>query len=187
MARSKDLAKRERLLDEAATVLARKGIVETSLRSLAEEMGTTARMLIYYFGSKDQLILDVLEREQGSATPNATARSLAELREVILTEWDDMVSGSRARGARILVQVFGSACAPDSDFAEYTRTTMSTLVTSFQHTLMRLGIPESEAHIRAEILIEAIQGFIIRLCTTDDPAALRRSYKALADYVTRPG
>ncbi|MDN5745286.1 MAG: TetR/AcrR family transcriptional regulator [Nocardioidaceae bacterium] len=186
MARSKDLARREALLDEAASVLARKGMLDTSLRALAEEMGTTARMLIYYFGSKDQMILAVLDRERHSETQHAPARSLVELRDVILADWDDMVDGSRARGVRILVQVYGSACAPESDFSEYTNLTMSSLISNLEETLTRLEIPSEEAKVRAEILVGAIQGFIIRLCTTEDSAVLRRSYASLADFVTRP-
>jgi hypothetical protein len=37
-------------------VLARTGLVDTSLRSLAAEMGTSARMLVYYFGSDEFLL-----------------------------------------------------------------------------------------------------------------------------------
>ena len=42
-----DEQKREQLLDQAAAVLARRGVVDTSLRSLAAELGTSARMLVY--------------------------------------------------------------------------------------------------------------------------------------------
>ena len=42
-----DEQKREQLLDQAAAVLARRGVVDTSLRSVAAELGTSARMLVY--------------------------------------------------------------------------------------------------------------------------------------------
>jgi methylphosphotriester-DNA--protein-cysteine methyltransferase len=65
--RSMDLAKREELLAAAGAVLARTGLAETSLRSLAAEMGTSARMLVYYFGSKEHLTLEVMNRQQRAA------------------------------------------------------------------------------------------------------------------------
>jgi AcrR family transcriptional regulator len=46
----------EQLVDQAAAVLARRGVVDTSLRSLAAELGTSARTLVYWFGSKDDLL-----------------------------------------------------------------------------------------------------------------------------------
>jgi AcrR family transcriptional regulator len=58
-----DHVKREELLASAAAILARTGVVDTSLRSLAAEMGTSARMLVYYFGSKEHLILEVMHRQ----------------------------------------------------------------------------------------------------------------------------
>jgi AcrR family transcriptional regulator len=62
-------AKREKLLVAAGSVLARTGVTDTSLRTLAAEMGTSARMLVYYFGSKEQLILEVMNRQQRAAIP----------------------------------------------------------------------------------------------------------------------
>jgi AcrR family transcriptional regulator len=59
VARPIDHDKRDALLAEAAAVLARRGVVDTSLRALAAEMGTSARMLIFYFGSKENLILEM--------------------------------------------------------------------------------------------------------------------------------
>jgi AcrR family transcriptional regulator len=64
-----DHAKREELLAAAGSVLARTGVTDTSLRTLAAEMGTSARMLVYYFGSKERLILDVMNRQQRAAIP----------------------------------------------------------------------------------------------------------------------
>ena len=49
--------------------MARTGVVDTSLRELAAQMGTSARMLVYYFGGKEQLILEVLTRQQRAAIP----------------------------------------------------------------------------------------------------------------------
>jgi len=64
-----DHAKREELLAAAGAILARTGVVDTSLRELASRMGTSARMLVYYFGSKEHLILEVLTREQREVIP----------------------------------------------------------------------------------------------------------------------
>ncbi|GII80651.1 hypothetical protein Sru01_56330 [Sphaerisporangium rufum] len=47
---------RDRLLDGAVHHLVAHGLPVTSLRPLAESLGTSPRMLIYHFGTKDRLV-----------------------------------------------------------------------------------------------------------------------------------
>lgn len=51
---------RQKLLDAAIDYVARNGITELSLRSLASELGTSHRMLIHHFGSKDALWVAII-------------------------------------------------------------------------------------------------------------------------------
>lgn len=48
------------LLQRAAAYVLRHGLTDLSLRPLAAELGTNARMLLYHFGSKEELIVQVL-------------------------------------------------------------------------------------------------------------------------------
>ena len=69
---------RERLLDAAIAHFAAHGIGETSLRGLAEAIGTSHRMLIYHFGSRDGLlaaVVDRVEQVQRDALADLTATS----------------------------------------------------------------------------------------------------------------
>lgn len=56
----KDLKKAE-LSEQIARHLLANGFSESGMRTLAQAAGTSDRMLIYYFGTKNQLITDVLE------------------------------------------------------------------------------------------------------------------------------
>jgi AcrR family transcriptional regulator len=53
---------RERILDAAATEFARSGLGGARVERIAAQAGANVRMLYYYFGSKDELFLAVLER-----------------------------------------------------------------------------------------------------------------------------
>jgi AcrR family transcriptional regulator len=53
------LRRRERLLEAAIDHFGRHGIGDTSLRGIAEELGTRLRMLIYHFGSREGLLAEV--------------------------------------------------------------------------------------------------------------------------------
>ncbi|HJW69176.1 MAG TPA: hypothetical protein VJ829_07460 [Candidatus Binatia bacterium] len=49
------------LLDALVRYLLRRGVSDLSLRPAAAMFGTTARMLIYYFGSRERLLFAAME------------------------------------------------------------------------------------------------------------------------------
>ena len=67
MARTPDLARRRELLDALVTECAANGVGGRSLRELADAVGTSHRMLLHHFGSREELLLavvDDVERQQ---------------------------------------------------------------------------------------------------------------------------
>ncbi|MFJ8649765.1 TetR/AcrR family transcriptional regulator [Streptomyces sp. NPDC093546] len=50
----------ERMLEEAMTVIAEDGLASLTMASLAERLGTSGGHILYYFGSKDRLLLEAL-------------------------------------------------------------------------------------------------------------------------------
>ncbi|MFM2078544.1 MAG: hypothetical protein RJA49_2434 [Actinomycetota bacterium] len=79
---------RDTLLQAAVGIVVQRGLADLSLRGLAEEIGTSHRMLIYHFGSKEGLVTEVVKeldrRLYGEAWPKAAARA------------DDPAAASRA-------------------------------------------------------------------------------------------
>jgi AcrR family transcriptional regulator len=67
--RAKGHAQRDRIVTAAVELLAAKGFRGTTIAQLAEQVGTTHTNLIYYFGSKERLLLEVVaerERQEGA-------------------------------------------------------------------------------------------------------------------------
>jgi AcrR family transcriptional regulator len=176
-----DHAKRDALLDEATEVLARTGVVDTSLRSLATEMGTSARMLIYYFGSKENLILSVLRRQVVVET--VLLHTVEEFRQWCLDDWQVVTRGHKRASVRIMEQVFGAACGQDSPYADYTAATLAHLVRNSQARMEAIGMPPDVAHARSRLALAAIQGLVIEYFTTHDPGAVDETYRQLIDDV----
>jgi len=61
MPRPPDDRRRRELLDDLIASFARDGIGGRSLRDIAESVGTSHRMLLHYFGSRDELLLSIVE------------------------------------------------------------------------------------------------------------------------------
>ena len=180
-----DHAKREELLTTAGEVLARTGVLGTSLRGLAAEMGTSARMLVYYFGSKEQLILDVLTRQQRDAIPATDElnlpTSVAAHRAWCFQDWAACTRGERRDTLRVVLQVFGAACGLDSAYRDYTWDTLSLLTRNSKARLQALGMPSHVAETRSRIALAAFQGFIIEYFTAPDPSVVDDTFTRFVD------
>ncbi|MGI4744530.1 MAG: hypothetical protein ACRYGI_12725 [Janthinobacterium lividum] len=106
--------RRDTLTDEIATIVLAEGLGELSLRVLAARLATSGRMLLYYFTTRDALVVAVLERisermgiimAEHSAGPRLTpgaflgrVMSLSQMPEIapFMRVWTEVV----ARGAR---------------------------------------------------------------------------------------
>ena len=110
MARPPDLERRQHLLDALIDDFARGGIGDRSLREIAEAVDTSHRMLLHHFGSRDELLLtivDEIERRQMSTLPDADtapadamAAMWADVRRPELRPFERLFFECYARGAQ---------------------------------------------------------------------------------------
>ncbi|MEZ5182265.1 MAG: TetR/AcrR family transcriptional regulator [Acidimicrobiales bacterium] len=80
---------RRELLDRVLAHVAEQGLSDRSLRDLATAVGTSHRMLLYHFGSREGLvaaIVEEVEAAQRAALVELAARA-AEPRELIEAQW----------------------------------------------------------------------------------------------------
>ena len=68
-------ARRQQILDAAVALFAAQGYRGTGVAALADRVGMTATGLLYYFGSKERLLAEVVaERDRADARSNPAAR-----------------------------------------------------------------------------------------------------------------
>jgi len=81
---SKGMAKRDEVLRTALGVFAEKGYLKTSIRELADAANLSQAGLLHYFGSKEELLVEILRRrEELNTTAEAGADKLTHFLEVI--------------------------------------------------------------------------------------------------------
>ena len=110
MARPPDVERRRHLLEALIDAFAEGGIGDRSLREIAEAVGTSHRMLLHHFGSRDELLLtivDEIERRQMSVLPGAAtepadamAAMWADVRRPELRPFERLFYECYARGAQ---------------------------------------------------------------------------------------
>ncbi|MFD5931410.1 TetR/AcrR family transcriptional regulator [Streptomyces sp. NPDC060333] len=62
----------ERMLEEAMTAIADDGLATLTMSALAERLGTSGGHILYYFGSKDRLLLEALRWSETQLTAERT-------------------------------------------------------------------------------------------------------------------
>jgi len=105
--------RRTELLERIVDVLLSEGISDLSLRPLAKAVGTSARLLIYHFGSKEKLLTDALEqvrlRVEGSLRNLAAKEGPLSLGEFLLLFWRWAMREANQRYFRLLFEIDGLA------------------------------------------------------------------------------
>jgi AcrR family transcriptional regulator len=106
----RDVCRRQEILNAVIESCARSGVGKRSLRELAEDLGTSHRMLIHHFGSRDQLMVAVVqevERRQAGAFEDlegdpakVVERMWARLSDPTLWPFERLFFECYARGAQ---------------------------------------------------------------------------------------
>jgi AcrR family transcriptional regulator len=103
---------RERLLDAAIEHIAARGISDLSLRELAGAIGTSHRMLIHHFGSKEGLWVEVIraveERQRAALADVIPDPALGEA-EAMRVWWRHISDPSLWPNERLFFEIYGQA------------------------------------------------------------------------------
>jgi AcrR family transcriptional regulator len=173
---------RDRLLEAAVDHFGRHGIGDTSLRGIAEAVGTSHRMLIYHFGSREGLLAEVTravearQREVMTATYDADLPPL----EAAAKYWDETVEATLRYGP-----LFFELAAHAMQGKEHAASLREELIAAWLPDVMALcraiGIPEDQAEPHARLALGASRGLLLDLLVSGDREEVARS----ADLLNR--
>ena len=190
VARQLDQHRRSEILEGTLEYIERHGIAELSLRPLAAELGTSSRMLIHYFGTKDELLIKAI----GSLRPDLQTR-FADVEdgdaftETLMTLWGDMTTGGDATSTNVLMQVLGVACSRQEPYLEYAAEAVDVITAALRSTLIRLHHSEAESATRATVLGATFRGLLIDWFVLHDASrteqALRQAARTAVTHQSR--
>jgi AcrR family transcriptional regulator len=176
--RPKNPAIRQRLLEAAVHYVLRHGVGGLSLRPMAKEIGTTARMLMHHFGSKETLVAEVLLAiEQGFA--ERTAAYIGDDHSVSYTlgrMWSETAAPAMEPALRAMFEVWGQALVQPALYRSFLESLTEPWINLLRRRLEQSGLKDAEATVLATLAVGAFQGLhLVRLTSGDDG----RSEKAL--------
>jgi AcrR family transcriptional regulator len=172
--------KRDELTEAATDYALAHGLIGLSLRPLAAELGTSDRMLIYHFGSKDELVAAVLATSnvRSMATINAMAPSRS-LREAVLDLWATYTADQVQRCQRMYVEAAALGLFGREPYVSSVRESNAVWIAAIAAHLERSGVAAAEAP-RLATLIDATFNGVFLDRPLDGDVSSRRTIEDLA-------
>jgi AcrR family transcriptional regulator len=180
-------AARERLLAAAMDHVAHHGVGDLSLRGLAAALGTSHRMLIYHFGSREGLLIEVIravEAQQRAALATMLLDEGAPPAETMRRMWKRVADPSLWPNERLFFEVYAQALQG----SPHALPLLDGIVDLWVEPLARIGVargrPEAEARAEARLGVAVVRGLLLDLLATGEreavDAAMERYIEAIA-------
>jgi AcrR family transcriptional regulator len=176
MARPPDLERRQELLDAVVKECAAHGIGDRSLRDIAAAVGTSHRMLLHHFGSRNELLLaivDEVERRQRALLHELPTEPAA----AVAAMWADLRRPELRPFERLFFECYARGVQGEQPFARMLPGAVDAWLSEDEAAdpaLVRLGLA-------------VMRGLLLDLVATDDRRGVDAAAQAFADLVLRAG
>jgi AcrR family transcriptional regulator len=180
MARTPDLARRRQLLDALIEEFAAGGIGDRSLREVATAVGTSHRMLLHHFGSREELLLAIVqgvERRQMTLLPELPAGPAASFAAM----WADVRRPELRHLERLFFECYARAAQGEKPFAGMVPGAVNDWLTEVEDVA---DGPFEPAKVRLGLAV--VRGLLLDLVATNDEAGVDAAAQAFIELLATP-
>src|SRR5689334_14712382 len=146
---------RERLLREAMSYVAEHGLAGLSLRQLAAAIGTSHRMLIYHFGSKEGLVVAVIHAVEAQQRERLAALDIDPTLspgETVRRMWQHLSDPALWPSERLFFEMYGHALQERSPAAAgFLRDIVESWLEPIAAMRRAQGVPADAARAQARL------------------------------------
>jgi AcrR family transcriptional regulator len=179
MVRTPDLERRRQLLDALFDEFAAGGIGDRSLREVAAAVGTSHRMLLHHFGSREDLLIAIVEeaeRRQMALVPDLPMNPA----EGFAAMWADLRRPELRQWERLFFECYSRAAQGEKPFTRmipgavdgWLREVEASAHAPFDRAMARLGLAVT-------------RGLLLDLVATSDEAGVDAAAKAFVSLLSR--
>ena len=175
---------RERLLAAAVEQAMRGGIADLSLRELAAAIGTSHRMLLYHFGSREGLLA-------------AVAGAVEEAQRAAVTEWGITRPNARRLwqhfsdprlwpAERLFFELYAHALLGRPGTEGFLDNAIGPWVAVITPAIAReTGLDETTARAEARLAVAITRGLLLDLLATGDREAVTEAFERYLDHTSQ--
>jgi AcrR family transcriptional regulator len=176
------------MLSAVGEYLLEHGLADLSLRPLAAAIGTSPRMLLYHFGSKEQLVMEALEkareREAVLFSGWAMETGAAEDPELLARRaWEWMSDASNEPFMRLFFEVYGLALQQPQRYRGFAERAVGDWLAALTDGLVKAGVDAAQARQAATLVIAVARGLLLDLLATGDRSRINAAMHSLVGQV----
>jgi AcrR family transcriptional regulator len=180
MARTPDLERRRELLHALFDEFAANGIGDRSLRDVAAKVGTSHRMLLHHFGSREGLLIAIVEeaeRRQMALVPDLPANPA----DGFAVMWADLRRPELRQLERLFFECYSRAAQGEKPFTRMIPGAVDGWLREVEATA---DVPYDGAMARLGLAVT--RGLLLDLVATDDDAGVDAAARAFIELLATP-
>jgi len=163
--------RRQDILDAIIQEVRRGGIGDRSLRDLAGEVGTSHRMLLHHFGSREGLLTAVVERIEADQRDFLAALATEPGTATVEAMWRRLSDPALWPAERLFFECYARAARGEQPFARL----LPGLVDDWLAAVTPLG-SGNEARAGARLGLAVFRGLLLDLVGTEDRDGVDRAF-----------
>jgi AcrR family transcriptional regulator len=174
---------RERLLGAVIEHFTVEGLADQSLRRIAEAVGTSHRMLLYHFGSKDELLLQAVRAVEAQTQERLAAigeEAGGEADEVIRRLWAYVADPALADFERLFFALYGRALQGDEAARPLLKDDIERWLDLNVSLAEGAGPPAGAVRTHARLGMAVVRGLLLDLLATGDRAGVDAALETFA-------
>jgi AcrR family transcriptional regulator len=176
---------RQRLLNAVVAHFTAEGLADQSLRRIAEAVGTSHRMLIYHFGSRDGLLLAVVREVEARTqehvadlSRDAPGESDALLRQL----WSYVADPLLGDLERLFFALYGRALQGEKAVLPLLDDDIGHWLDANVAMTAPLGVPADIARTHGRLALAVTRGLLLDLLATGDRAGVDAAFEVFAGH-----
>jgi AcrR family transcriptional regulator len=178
MVRVADERRPVELLDRIVGYLVKHGVAELSLRPLAKAVGSSPRVLLYYFGSKEKLVakaLVCLREKQRAGFSRMREAKHEQASDACRAIWKQMSAPESEALFKLSFETYSLALRHPRKFGDFLQSGIEDWLEFLAEPLERKGISREQARAFATVVITGFRGFMLDYCATHDRERIDRA------------
>ncbi|MEU8588964.1 TetR/AcrR family transcriptional regulator [Streptomyces sp. NPDC048664] len=189
MPRPPDPAKRLELLDRVREYVVRHGLAGLSLRPMARALGTSDRMLLYYFGTKERLVSEALALDERRPMLRFASlledvgpvRDAATLRRFLEEVWRQLGAPDRRAMLPLYFELMAVSLMDPDRYGPLFRSLLSEWTGLLTPLFRGLGMSEEAAREEAALVVGSAFGLVFAPLADGDWDRADRAFRVLLD------
>jgi AcrR family transcriptional regulator len=176
-------SRKELLLDRVVDHFVVDGLGDLSLRKIAGAIGTSHRMLLYHFGSKNGLLVEVVRAVEARTRAQFSligSEAGGETDQVVREMWQFLADPEQGDFERLFFALYGRALQGDDLVRPLLAESIGSWLATNEIVAATQGIPADVARVHARLGLAVVRGLLLDLLATGDRTGVDAALEVFA-------